>query len=128
VPQAWTRDLRYHPHVHVLLPGAGLTADGPRWFRVKAPAFILPQVKLAARFRGRLLARSRAPEVGGRRATRRLRRRGRPPLNDLGTKFGGWESQECMGLVRGVKRELSKEWLRKLAKPKVAVGRLPHGD
>ena len=28
--QTWTRDLRYHPHVHLLVPGGGLTPDGLR--------------------------------------------------------------------------------------------------
>lgn len=54
--QTWTRDLRYHPHVHLLVPGGGLTADGLRWLRVKDAQFFLPQVKLAARFKGRLKA------------------------------------------------------------------------
>jgi hypothetical protein len=56
VLQTWTRDLRYHPHVHVLAPGGGLSADGLRWLRVKDAAFFLPQQKLAARFKGRLKA------------------------------------------------------------------------
>lgn len=56
VVQTWTRDLRYHPHVHLLVPGGGLTHDGLRWLRVKDPHYFLPQVKLAARFKGRLLA------------------------------------------------------------------------
>ena len=56
VLQTWTRDLRYHPHVHVLVPGGGLSADGLRWRRVKDAAFCLPQQKLAARFKGRLKA------------------------------------------------------------------------
>lgn len=54
--QTWTRDLRYHPHVHLLVPGGGLTANQLRWIRVKDAAFFLPQVKLAARFKGRLKA------------------------------------------------------------------------
>ena len=54
VLQTWTRDLRYHPHVHLLVPGGGLTANQLRWVRVKDRAFFLPQVKLAARFKGRL--------------------------------------------------------------------------
>jgi hypothetical protein len=52
--QTWTRDLRYHPHVHLLVPGGGLTANQLRWVRVKDAQFFLPQVKLAARFKGRL--------------------------------------------------------------------------
>lgn len=54
--QTWTRDLRYHPHVHLLVPGGGLTKNQLRWLRVKDPEFFLPQVKLAARFKGRLKA------------------------------------------------------------------------
>jgi len=54
--QTWTRDLRYHPHVHLLVPGGGLTTNQLRWARVKDPQFFLPQVKLAARFKGRLQA------------------------------------------------------------------------
>jgi Putative transposase/Transposase zinc-binding domain len=56
VLQTWTRDLRYHPHVHLLVPGAGLSSDGLRWKRLQNPAFLFPQNKLAARFKGRLKA------------------------------------------------------------------------
>jgi hypothetical protein len=56
VLQTWTRDLRYHPHVHLLVPGGGLTADQLRWVRVPKDEFLVPQVKLAARFKGRLKA------------------------------------------------------------------------
>jgi hypothetical protein len=52
--QTWTRDLRYHPHVHVLVPGGGLAPNRLRWVRVQDAGFLLPQVKLAARFKGRL--------------------------------------------------------------------------
>ena len=31
VLHTWTRDLRYHPHVHFLVPGGGLTADQQAW-------------------------------------------------------------------------------------------------
>ena len=54
VLQTWTRDLRYHPHVHLLVPGGGLTPNQLRWVRVQDAAYFLPQVKLAARFKGRL--------------------------------------------------------------------------
>jgi hypothetical protein len=56
VLQTWTRDLRYHPHVHLLVPGGGLTFDQLRWLRVKNREFLVPQQKLAARFKGRLKA------------------------------------------------------------------------
>jgi hypothetical protein len=54
--QTWTRDLRYHPHVHLLVPGGGLTANQLRWVRSNDPQFLVPQVKLATRFKGRLKA------------------------------------------------------------------------
>jgi hypothetical protein len=65
VLQTWTRDLRYHPHVHLLVPGGGLTTDQLRWRRVQDAQFFLPQVKLAARFKGRLKTwlQTDAPEL-----------------------------------------------------------------
>ena len=57
VLQTWTRDLRYHPHVHYLIPGGGLTPDGNTW-RAARPNFLLPEKPLArifrAKFRDRL--------------------------------------------------------------------------
>ena len=63
--QTWTRDLRYHPHVHLLVPGGGLTANRLRWVRVPNGEFLVPQVKLAARFKGRLKAwlKTEQPEL-----------------------------------------------------------------
>lgn len=54
VLHTWTRQLIYHPHMHYLVPGGGLTPDGLRWQRVKDPQFFLPTKVLAARFRNRL--------------------------------------------------------------------------
>ena len=31
VLHTWSRDLNYHPHVHFLVPGGGLSADGQQW-------------------------------------------------------------------------------------------------
>jgi hypothetical protein len=56
VLQTWTRDLRYHPHVHCVVPGGGLAADQLRWVRPKRPGYFLPQRVLALRFRSRLKA------------------------------------------------------------------------
>lgn len=56
--QTWTRDLRYHPHVHFLVPGGGLSADGQRWLRAKNHFFV--HVKPLARlFRGKMCDRLR---------------------------------------------------------------------
>jgi len=54
--QTWTRDLRYHPHVHCIVPAGGLSTDGLRWLRPKDADYFLPQRVLAARFRTRLKA------------------------------------------------------------------------
>jgi hypothetical protein len=54
VLHTWTRQLEYHPHIHYLVPGGGLSSDGLRWKDVENPDFFLPQAVLAARFRNRL--------------------------------------------------------------------------
>ncbi len=35
VLQTWTRDLRYHPHIHYLVPAGALDASGARWLPAK---------------------------------------------------------------------------------------------
>ena len=54
VLHTWTRQLVYHPHLHYLVPGGGLTPDGLRWQRVADAQFFLPTRVLAARCRNRL--------------------------------------------------------------------------
>lgn len=57
VLQTWTRDLRYHPHVHYLIPGGGMSAETPTWLPAKRK-YLLPEKPLAkifrAKFRDRL--------------------------------------------------------------------------
>ena len=50
--QSWTRDLRYHPHVHYLIPGGGLTQDGNTW-RPARYNYLLPEKPLARIFRAK---------------------------------------------------------------------------
>jgi hypothetical protein len=38
--QSWTRDLAFHPHVHYLVPGGGLSADGHSWLRARNAFFV----------------------------------------------------------------------------------------
>ena len=54
VLQTWTRDLRFHPHVHCVVPAGGLSIDGLRWLRPQDPAYFLPEAALAMRLRTRL--------------------------------------------------------------------------
>ena len=54
VLHTWSRQLIYHPHLHYIIAGAGLSADQLRWIRVKNPDYFLPTRVLARRFRNRL--------------------------------------------------------------------------
>lgn len=58
VLHTWTQDLRHHPHVHCVVPGGGLAADG-RWVSCRS-GFFLPVAVLAAMFRGKFVAQLRA--------------------------------------------------------------------
>jgi Putative transposase/Transposase zinc-binding domain len=53
VLHTWSRQLIFHPHVHYVVPGGGLTPDGLRWVRIKDEYF-LPTHVLALRFKNRL--------------------------------------------------------------------------
>jgi hypothetical protein len=52
VLQTWTRDLRYHPHIHYLVPAGALTPTG--WIRLKNPAILVPAIPLAVHMRNRM--------------------------------------------------------------------------
>ncbi len=54
VVHTWTRDLRYHPHVHCLVTGGGLSLDGSTW--VERTAYLFPVARLRARFHHRVVA------------------------------------------------------------------------
>lgn len=61
VLHTWTRTLEWHPHVHMLVPGGGLGADGRTWVSVprrKRP-FLVPVKALGKLFRGRFLQLAR---------------------------------------------------------------------
>jgi hypothetical protein len=52
VLHTWGRTLEYHPHVHYVVPGGGLSADGTRWLPSRAD-FLVPVKALSILFRGR---------------------------------------------------------------------------
>jgi len=55
VLHTWTRDLRFHPHLHCIVTGGGLTRDGARWKATKQD-YLFPVRVLSALFRGKLVA------------------------------------------------------------------------
>jgi hypothetical protein len=61
VLHTWGRTLEYHPHVHYVVPGGGVCADGQRWLPSRAD-FLVPVQALSILFRAKsrdLLARER---------------------------------------------------------------------
>jgi Transposase zinc-binding domain/Putative transposase len=54
VLHTWGSALTHHPHVHGIVPGGGLSADGKRWIACR-PGFFLPVRVLSRLFRRRLL-------------------------------------------------------------------------
>jgi Putative transposase/Transposase zinc-binding domain len=51
----WSRSMSYHPHVHILCTGGGLSSDHSSWITRKK-AFLVPYGSLAKMFRGKLIA------------------------------------------------------------------------
>ena len=63
VLHTWSRTLIYHPHIHYLVPGGGLSPDQRSWIPSR-PQFLLPVHPLAQHFRTRfrVLLAQQAPE------------------------------------------------------------------
>jgi hypothetical protein len=51
----WGQNLLFHPHLHCVVTGGGLSPDGQRWLACK-PRFFLPVKVLGKLFRGKFLA------------------------------------------------------------------------
>jgi hypothetical protein len=65
VLHTWGSALTHHPHVHMIVPGGGITPDGQRWIASR-PAFLLPVRVLGKLFRRLFLTRLIALHVAGR--------------------------------------------------------------
>lgn len=61
VLHTWTRTLEWHPHVHLLVPGGALAADGRTWLSPpsRKQAFLVPVKALGVGFRGRFMRKAR---------------------------------------------------------------------
>lgn len=50
VLHTWGSALTHHPHVHIIVPGGGLSLEGARWISCR-PGFFLPVRVLSRLFR-----------------------------------------------------------------------------
>jgi Putative transposase/Transposase zinc-binding domain len=55
VLHTWTRDLRFHPHVHAIVTGGGLSLDGQRWCHARR-RFLFPVRVIGRVFRAKMMA------------------------------------------------------------------------
>jgi hypothetical protein len=55
----WSQNLQHHPHLHCVVPGGGLSADGERWVSCR-PGFFLPVRVLSRLFRRLFLTQLQA--------------------------------------------------------------------
>jgi Putative transposase/Transposase zinc-binding domain len=60
----WGQNLLFHPHLHCVVTGGGLNADGRRWIPARA-GYLLPVKVLARLFRGKFLAGVKAAYQAG---------------------------------------------------------------
>jgi Putative transposase/Transposase zinc-binding domain len=55
VLHTWTRELSFHPHLHCIVTGGGLSPDGSRWIAARSK-YLFPVRVLGRLFRGKFLA------------------------------------------------------------------------
>ena len=64
VLHTWGSAMTHHPHVHMIVPGGGLSPDGERWIAAK-PNFFLPVLVLSKLFRRLMLEKLVAAHKAG---------------------------------------------------------------
>jgi hypothetical protein len=65
VPHSWGSALMHHPHVHMIVPGGGLSEDGRKWIACR-PNFFLSVRVLSRLFQRRVLQMLIAAHEAGR--------------------------------------------------------------
>jgi hypothetical protein len=65
VLHTWGSAMTHHPHVHMIVPGGGISLDGSRWIS-SAEDYLLPVPVLSRMFRGKMLAMLKAAHDAGR--------------------------------------------------------------
>jgi len=64
VLHTWGSTMIHHPHVHMIVPGGGISLDGSRWLSCR-PSFFLPVPVFSELFRGLMLAKLLAAHKAG---------------------------------------------------------------
>ncbi len=64
VLHTWGSAMTHHPHVHMIVPGGGLSQDGKRWIAAR-PSFFLPVLVLSKLFRRLMLEKLAAAHKAG---------------------------------------------------------------
>jgi len=67
VLHTWGSAMTHHPHLHMIVPGGGISLDGSRWVRCR-PGFLLPVRVLSRLFRRLFLSRLADAHAAGRLA------------------------------------------------------------
>src|SRR5947209_10356011 len=65
VLHSWGSAMTHHPHLHMIVPGGGISLDGSHWVNCR-PGFLLPVRVLSRLFRRLFLARLADAHVAGR--------------------------------------------------------------
>ena len=95
VLHTWGSAMIHHPHVHMIVPGGGISLDGTCWVHCK-PGFLLPARVLSRLFRRLFSGGARRCPRGGPAS---VLRRDRGPLSSPGLRRASRAAQE-EGLVR----------------------------
>src|SRR6478609_8870528 len=64
VLHTWGSAMTHHPHVHMIVPGGGISAEASRWIGTSED-YLLPVPVLASMFRGKMLAMLKAAHGDG---------------------------------------------------------------
>src|SRR5437870_89169 len=64
VLHTWGSTMTHHPHVHMIVPGGGISLDGSRWLSCR-PRFFLPVPVFSKLFRGLMLGKLLAAHKAG---------------------------------------------------------------
>ena len=93
VLHSWGSALTHHPHVHMIVPGGGISLDGKRWVSCR-PGFFLPVRVLSRLFRRLFLDKLAAAHAAGSRSSAIMPRspthKRSPSISRRYAKPNGW--------------------------------------